>query len=73
MRLVRLEVLTAFSVHRVGDVIERLPSVAKSMVAARWYGRPLVKYADAVPATPEPPPEPVAPVYSGRKYKRARS
>lgn len=48
--LVKLRVATAFNVYRVGDVIERLPGVARQMLAARWYGRRLV---EAV----EPPPE----------------
>ncbi len=71
MQLVRLRVLTAFNVYRVGDIIERVPGSARSMLAARWYGRPLVEL-EAQPATTQlPEPEPAAPSY--RKSKRGRT
>jgi len=43
MELVRLKVVTAFGSYRVGNVIERIPSVAKTMLLMRWYGRKLVE------------------------------
>lgn len=52
--LVKLRVVTAFNVYRVGDVIERMPSVAQVMLTHRWYGRKLVELA----AEPEPVPVP---------------
>jgi hypothetical protein len=41
--LVRLKVVLAFGPYRVGDVIERIPSVAKVLLARQWYGRKLVE------------------------------
>lgn len=46
MELVRLRVTTAFGQSRVGDIIERIPSVARALLAARWYERKLVELAE---------------------------
>lgn len=82
--LVRLRVVTAFNRYRKGDVIERIPSVARQMLTQRWYGLQLVEEVkpevvapvqplvtvDAMPvAENEPEPQPVE-AGPTRKYKR---
>ncbi len=55
--LTKLRIVTAFNLYRVGDVIERIPALARDMLKARWYGRKLVEEVKdvpvAVPATAE--------------------
>lgn len=58
MTNVRLKVVLAFNRYRVGDVIERMPSVAKGMIAARWYGHKMVELEEPEPVVTATEPAP---------------